>query len=166
MEDYNRKSYVAYRMASVLVTLNDLEGQSPVAGLFKCNPSNICAVFYQISTDNTLARSLSISWVSYIHQWSCMEEGLSQENCLSLTLSLRCGFCQITFTSCCMIWKDHPRRQRAHRCSDLPIHCEIPVQRVSVIMLVLANSPQKLVTVATSLEQTRNYHLHPHVYQP
>ena len=49
----NRKSYVVYRMASVLVTLNDLEGHSPVAGLFKCNSSNICAVFYQISTDST-----------------------------------------------------------------------------------------------------------------
>ena len=39
-------------MAPVLVTLNDLEGHSHVAGLFKCNPSNICAVFYQISTDS------------------------------------------------------------------------------------------------------------------
>ena len=50
-------------MAPVLVTLNDLEGHSPVqgAGLFKCNPSNICAVFYQISTDSALARSLSDS---------------------------------------------------------------------------------------------------------
>ena len=44
---------MVYRMAPVLVTLNDLEGHSPVAGLFKCNPSNICAVFYQISTDST-----------------------------------------------------------------------------------------------------------------
>jgi len=35
-------------MAPVLVTLNDLEGHSPVADLFKCNPSNICAEFYQI----------------------------------------------------------------------------------------------------------------------
>ena len=32
-------------MAPVLVTLNDLEGHSPVAGLFKCNPSNILQYF-------------------------------------------------------------------------------------------------------------------------
>ena len=56
-------------MAPVLVTLNDLEGHSPVEGLFKCNPSNIfCAVFYQISTDSALARSLSDSWASCLHQ--------------------------------------------------------------------------------------------------
>ena len=46
------------------VTLNDLDGHSPVAGLFKCNPSNICAVFYLISTDSVHARSLSDSWAS------------------------------------------------------------------------------------------------------
>ena len=50
-------------MAPVLVTLNDLEGHSPVAGLFKCNLSNICAVFYQISTDSALARSLATAGV-------------------------------------------------------------------------------------------------------
>ena len=55
---------MAYRMAPVLVTLNDLKGHSPVVGLFKCNPSNICAVFYQISTDSALARSFSDSWAS------------------------------------------------------------------------------------------------------
>jgi len=48
----DRKSHVAYGMTPVLVTLNELEGHSPVAGLFKCNPLNIRAVFYQISTDD------------------------------------------------------------------------------------------------------------------
>ena len=54
------------------------QGHSPFAGLFKCNPSNICAVFYQISTDNTLAWSLSASWASSLHEWSCsiIGEGL------------------------------------------------------------------------------------------
>jgi len=62
----NRKSYMAYQMATVLVILNDLAGDSPVAGLFKCNPLNIRAAFYQISTDSVLAlaQSLSDSWAS------------------------------------------------------------------------------------------------------
>ena len=34
---------MVYQMAAMAVTLNDLEDHSPVAGLFKCNPSNICA---------------------------------------------------------------------------------------------------------------------------
>ena len=59
------------RMAPVLVTLNDLEGRFPVAGLFQCNPSNICAAFYQISTDSMLAWSLSNSWASYSRTLTC-----------------------------------------------------------------------------------------------
>ena len=42
-------------MAATAVTLNDIEGHSLVVGLFKCNPSNICASFYTISTDSVLA---------------------------------------------------------------------------------------------------------------
>ena len=42
-------------MVATAVTLNDLEGHSAVAGLFKCNRSNICAAFYTISTDCVLA---------------------------------------------------------------------------------------------------------------
>jgi len=53
-----------YRMALVLVTLNDHDGHSPIAGLFKCNPSNICKAFYHISTDSMLPRSLGDSWAS------------------------------------------------------------------------------------------------------
>jgi len=36
---------MAYQIAATAVTLNDLEGNSPIADLFKCNPSNICAAF-------------------------------------------------------------------------------------------------------------------------
>ena len=43
---------MAYQMAATAVTLNDLEGHLSVGGLFKCNPSNICAAFYTISTDS------------------------------------------------------------------------------------------------------------------
>ena len=51
-------------MAATTVTLNDLEGHSPVAGLFRYNPSNIYAAFYMISTDNVLARFFCISRAS------------------------------------------------------------------------------------------------------
>ena len=57
----NRKWYMACQMAATAVTLNDLKGHSPVAGLFKCNPSNICAAFYTMSADSVLARFLCIS---------------------------------------------------------------------------------------------------------
>ena len=46
---------MAYQITATAVTLNNLEGHSPVAGLFKYNPSNICAAFYTISTDSVFA---------------------------------------------------------------------------------------------------------------
>ena len=46
---------MAYQMAATAMTLNDIEGHSPAVGLFKCNPSNIFAAFYTISTDSVLA---------------------------------------------------------------------------------------------------------------
>ena len=51
-------------MAATAVTLNDLEGHSQAVGLFSCNPSNICAEFYMISTDSMLAQSLCVSLAS------------------------------------------------------------------------------------------------------
>jgi len=36
---------MAYRFVPFPMTLNDFEGHSPVAGLIKCNLTNICATF-------------------------------------------------------------------------------------------------------------------------
>jgi len=55
---------MAHQMAATAVSLNDLQGHSPVAGLYKCNPVNTCAAFYTMSTDSLLARFLCISRAS------------------------------------------------------------------------------------------------------
>ena len=52
-------------MVATAVTLNDLEGHSLVADVFKCNPLNICTAFYAISTDSVLA------WFLWISRASC-----------------------------------------------------------------------------------------------
>ena len=52
-------------MAATAVTLNDLQGVSQVAGLFKCNPSNICTAFCTILTDIVLAVPLRLLSFSY-----------------------------------------------------------------------------------------------------
>jgi len=51
---------MAYQMATTLVTLNDLQGHSQVAYLFKCNPSNIMQHFTQIQLTVCL-RSIYVS---------------------------------------------------------------------------------------------------------
>jgi len=43
---------MAYQMTATTVTLNDLESHSQFASFFKCNPWDICAAFYMISTDS------------------------------------------------------------------------------------------------------------------
>ena len=50
---------MAYQMVATAVTLNDRH--SPLVDVFKCNPSNICAAFYTISTDSVVAWFLCIS---------------------------------------------------------------------------------------------------------
>ena len=50
---------MANQMAATAMTLNDLEGHSPVAGLFKRNLSNIYAAFYTISTDSGASCSMN-----------------------------------------------------------------------------------------------------------
>jgi len=56
-------------MAATAVTLDDLKGHSPVAGLFKCNSLNICAVFHTMSIDSVLARFLCIRRASCLFLW-------------------------------------------------------------------------------------------------
>ena len=51
---------MAYQMVAMAVTLNDFEGHSPLADVFKCNPSNICVALYTISTDSVHARMVPV----------------------------------------------------------------------------------------------------------
>ena len=67
-------------MAATAVTLNDLEGHSPVAGVLKCNPSNICAAFYAISTDSVL------TWFLCISRASCLVYGDVQIFCTNVQI--------------------------------------------------------------------------------
>jgi len=59
---------MAYQMVATAVTLNDLEDHSLGAGLFKCNPSNICAAFtrFQLTVcsrgPSALAELLVFHW--------------------------------------------------------------------------------------------------------
>jgi len=55
---------MAYQMTPTPVTFSAFVGHSQVAGLFICNPSNICTSFYTTSTDSVLAWSLWVSWPS------------------------------------------------------------------------------------------------------
>ena len=52
---------MAYQMVAMAVTLNDLEGHSPLADVFKCNPSNICAAFthFQLTVCSHVSSALA-----------------------------------------------------------------------------------------------------------
>ena len=88
---------MAYQMVATAVTLNDLEGHSPVADVLTCNPSNICAALYTISTDSVLA------WFLWISRASC--QYLSQKTAIIFQLTQRVArFLCNSRASCCYIW--------------------------------------------------------------
>ena len=108
----NRISYMAYQMAATAVTLNDFEGHSPVANLFKCNSSNICAAFYTLSTDSVLPRFLCISRASCFrwHHWGlyavyCYKDVVGLCVAWSVCLSVICrAACLFVTRLCKVVW--------------------------------------------------------------
>jgi len=64
LHNSNRKYHMAYRFVPSPMTLGDLEGHSPVAGLVKCNSTNICATFRTVQLTRRVARSFGDSRAS------------------------------------------------------------------------------------------------------
>ena len=52
----NRKYHMLSRFVALPMTVDDTEGHSPVAGLIKCNSTNICATFRPVSADTARRR--------------------------------------------------------------------------------------------------------------
>ena len=113
---------MTYQMAATSVTLNDLEYHSQVTCLFRCNPSNICAAFYTISTaladllvsigSRAGNGSLVMGQMGHENRMGHMGHGslgvftvrlhvmqrtlLLSEFCPSVCLSVRCVYCDKT----------------------------------------------------------------------
>jgi len=60
----NKKYHIAYRFLPSPMTSGDREGHLPVAGLIKCNSTNICATSCTVQLTRRVARSLGDSWAS------------------------------------------------------------------------------------------------------
>ena len=65
------------------MTLDDLEGHSPVAGLIKCNPTRICATFRTVLTD-TARRAVPRRSLSFLF---CLSATL--RNCVAKNVNKR-----------------------------------------------------------------------------
>jgi len=60
---------MAYLFVPFPMTLDDLEGHSPVAGLIKYNSTNVCATFRTVSTDTAL-RAVPRRQLSFLCVWT------------------------------------------------------------------------------------------------
>ena len=63
----NRKYHIAYLFVPFPMTLENLEGHSPNAGLIKCNSTNICATFSTVLTD-TARRAVPRRYLSFLFE--------------------------------------------------------------------------------------------------
>ena len=85
-------------MAPTPVTLNSLEGHSPIAGLFKCNSSTICAAFYKISNDTVHCMVLGDSCASCVCNHAFLFCFIMNIVFICATAVLLCDGCIVTLT--------------------------------------------------------------------
>ena len=83
-------------MALMSMTLNDLEGHSPVAGLFKCNSWIIYVAFYNISNDSASRGPSTIAelLVKVRHSLDCSYTSLFQIS--SKSVKQLQSYCDVT----------------------------------------------------------------------
>jgi len=99
----NRNYYRAYQFVPFPMTLDDLEGHSPNAGLTKCNSTNICATFSTVLTarrvvprDNwastfasNMANLVSILCLQTVCHWAWLKVQIYQQH-INIIYSNRC----------------------------------------------------------------------------
>jgi len=73
---------MAYQMAAKALTLNDFEGHSQVAGLFRCNPSNIVQHFTRFQGEKSYAVPTSVMFVLFPGRYG----NFTQEQCEDIGL--------------------------------------------------------------------------------
>ena len=95
----NKKYHMAYPFVQFPMTLDDLEGHSPNAGLIKCNSTNICATFSTVLTmSRRVARFLGDSWASCFIDSQCnsrCQVAPSRFNSVAGTLMILAAYCNM-----------------------------------------------------------------------
>ena len=136
---------MAYQMAATVVTLNDFQGHSAVAGLFKCNPSNFYAAFYTDSTDSVLA--------VHLHQLNFTYESgdYRQEN----SLFQKHGKWIITIHGRCFSQTYVHQRCNSYRQAYLTVVCVARLTELGYVTYHVRASARQLAQVGVGLELRR-----------
>ena len=121
-------------------TLNDLEGHLPVAGLFKCNPSNINAAFYQTQL-TVCSRGSSATAGLLVNSFN--DTACAKFKCASDSLG-QCAHCYIKYTTT-HHW--HIRTVSQYCIQINEIHCE-PKKRGSTFDIITLEKHAIFITFA------------------